>query len=329
MIDPLIRHQAFIQRLAGGIYKRVLPLLLATSVEARQLIGNESDLIAVLRKQPELEAIIRRSHDEFSQSAFAELDDFARYEAEFSQRLLQGLVTARVVGLDSRRLEAIVRETVLQLVSGDNVRRVTLPQLFQEFAANKAGEVRRVVSAGVLRGVTTQQLGREIDALVNNRTRNQALALVRTATNHIGNQARQQLFEANADILAGERFLATLDARTTLTCSSNDGKVFPVGEGLIPPLHFGCRSVRLPLIKDEYRIMGAGQRAAAGEAVDARTTYSGWLRKQPNDVQNEILGVERAKLFRANKVALERFTDDRGVVYTLDELRQREGLTLQ
>lgn len=329
MIDPLIRHQTFLQRLAGGIYKRVLPALLATSVEARALIVNEADIAGILRKQSELEAVIRRNFAEFETATFDELVSFAYYEADFAKRLLEAAATTRIVGLTRPRIEAIVRESVLELVTGDVVRRVTLPQLFAEFSEGKVGEVRRIVSAGALSGRTNYQMAREINGIVKDRSRLQSEALVRTATNHIGNQTRRALFEANADVIAEEKILATLDLNTTLICAGRDGDTHPVGQGPMPPFHYGCRTIRVPVIKEQYRIMGIGQRASMDGPVDSRTTYGGWLRKQPKDVQDEILGKERATLFRSGKVKLGGFTDRRGVVYSLDELRAREGLTLQ
>jgi hypothetical protein len=61
--------------------------------------------------------------------------------------------------------------------------------------------------------------------------------------------------------------------------------------------------------------------------VPARTTYSQWLRRQPRSVQEDALGVAKARLFRGNKVTVERFVDDKRRVLTLDELRRREGLS--
>ena len=42
-----------------------------------------------------------------------------------------------------------------------------------------------------------------------------------------------------------------MDIRTTLICAANDGNIFNVGEGVIPPLHFGCRSLRVAYINPD------------------------------------------------------------------------------
>jgi hypothetical protein len=55
----------------------------------------------------------------------------------------------------------------------------------------------------------------------------------------------------NADLFTEEQFVATLDARTTPVCRANDGQRFPLGKGPRPPLHFGCRSLRVPVLDGE------------------------------------------------------------------------------
>jgi hypothetical protein len=58
-------------------------------------------------------------------------------------------------------------------------------------------------------------------------------------------------------------------------------------------------------------------------------TYGGWLKKQPASVQDEVLGIERAKLFRSGKLSIGKFTDDTGKVYTLDQLKKLEPLAFE
>lgn len=84
------------------------------------------------------------------------------------------------------------------------------------------------------------------------RTADDLTTIVRTAVISFSNQAKQAAYQANSDILEGEVFHATLDARTTIICASLDGRRFRVGEGPIPPLHPNCRSVRIAVLDDEF-----------------------------------------------------------------------------
>ena len=52
--------------------------------------------------------------------------------------------------------------------------------------------------------------------------------------------ARQAVAEANGDIVAGVRMVATLDSRTSSVCRSLDGRVFPVDSGPRPPVPINC-----------------------------------------------------------------------------------------
>ena len=57
--------------------------------------------------------------------------------------------------------------------------------------------------------------------------------------------------------------------------------------------------------------------------VPAATSYSEFLKRQPTGFQNEVLGVRKARLFRAGKLELNQFIDRRGNELTLAELEAK------
>jgi hypothetical protein len=57
--------------------------------------------------------------------------------------------------------------------------------------------------------------------------------------------------------------------------------------------------------------------------VPARTTYQEWLKRQPADIQDDILGPARGQLFREGGLTLDRFVGREGDELTLEELRRR------
>lgn len=71
----------------------------------------------------------------------------------------------------------------------------------------------------------------------------------------------------------------------------------------------------------------ARQRDAWGEAnigqVPSTTTYQEWMRRQPVEFQDEVLGQTKARLFRRGDLTLDDFVDRAGRELTLDELRRR------
>jgi len=275
----------------------------------------------------DLDRIIVEELGQVEMRLAADFRALAQYEAEHTIAILKPVANVKLTGVAPAMLESVMTTKPMQLIMGDKVEAVTLKSMYRTFGAAVSKDVRQAIQAGVIEGKTTPSIAREIRQMVNNRSRRQAEAVVRTAVNHIAATARAAVTERNGDIFKGERYTATLDGRTTITCASLDGKEFAVGAGPQPPLHYGCRSLRIPLVRDEFRVPGLEyQRASMDGPVDGRTTYQSWLRRQDAEFQNEVLGVERAELFRSGRVQLDRFVDDQGVTLTLKELRQVEGL---
>jgi hypothetical protein len=131
------------------------------------------------------------------------------------------------------------------------------------------------------------------------------------------------VWEANADIIKGLKWVSTLDSRVCNLCASRDGKVYEISKAPPAPAHFGpCRCRKIPFL-GEFKTKGT--RASKGGPVPDNTTYSDWLRGQPNEVQDEVLGVTKAKLFRDGNLPLDRFVDPTGREYTLAELKRRDS----
>ena len=106
--------------------------------------------------------------------------------------------------------------------------------------------------------------------------------------------------------------------------------IFKTGAGPRPPAHYGCRSTVVPGVKKEFQIPGLrGERASMTGPVSDKATYNSWLKTQPIDFQNEVLGIEKAKLFRNGGLHLSKFIDDKGVGYSLEKLKKLEPLAFE
>lgn len=331
MIDPTIRHMVFVQRFAGGRAREAARVLRDMETELQRLMFRartdfQTDRLSALLL--EVRAILDTGFKKHSEVVLGGLSDFSQYELDFNHRLLGKYVQPGVPLILPQVASAIVDNAPMALVTGSSVQTLTVPGAVAQFTNKKPGEVLRVIQTGAATGRTIDETARDVSRVVNNRTRSQSEALVRTSVNHISNQARAETYNANADVIDHERFIATLDGRTTLTCAGFDGKQFALGEGPTPALHWNCRSTRVPVVKDQYALTTGAQRASLDGPVDSRVTYGGFLRRQSAEFQNEVLGPERAKLFRSGRVSIDKFTDPRGVVLSLDELRAREGITI-
>ena len=332
--DALTRHQVYLQRYAGGIVKQLIPFLydLSRDIQTQILAADvtEFQMGRLLNLQREVNDLISATLSELQNQLTLDLTDLVEYEAGFTNRLLDRMVNVTTSGIDPGTITSLLSNSQMALIQGGSISRMTINQAMRQFSTTMTNDVMSMVQLGISQGRTTSQIATDVRGLVNNRSRNQAEALIRTTANHAGNLARDRIYQENEDILDGEKFLATLDGRTTLTCAGNDGKVFKVGEGPHPPLHFGCRSVRIPIINPAFTISGLrGERASMDGPVSAQRTFGGWLRDQPAAFQDEYFrqfpdGDELARAFRSGNLSIDRFTDERGIVYSLDELRALE-----
>ena len=66
-----------------------------------------------------------------------------------------------------------------------------------------------------------------------------------------------------------------------------------------------------------------GTRASMNGQVPASETYQTWLKRQPAGFQDDVLGVQRASLFRQGKLTVDKFVDESGKVYTMEQLRAK------
>jgi len=181
---------------------------------------------------------------------------------------------------------------------------------------------------GVQQGESIAGLGRRIRR-IEPWSRRSSEAVARTVVNGFSREARMSTMRQNKHLLKGIQIVATLDARTTPICRDLDGKVFPVDSGPRPPFHVACRTTIAPLVKS-WKAIGSRRLPALTETrrramdgfVPRGETHNAWLLRQPVPIQEEILGVRRAEIFRTKKgIELSDLIDrQRNRYWTLEEL---------
>lgn len=340
LIDASTLHAIRLERLKNGIVRRMIA----------QLNRVDGDLVDELQKQLErmpassvsVERIDKmlKSVRDLNAEAFAaitsaldlELKELASYEVGFQQDLFNKLIPAQV------SFNKVNPAQVYAAAMARPFQGVLLKEALDNVEADKAIKIRNAVRIGVIEGQTTQEIVRRIkgtralnyaDGLLDISRRN-ATAVVRTAVAHTADYARRSVYDVNADIIKGIEWVSTLDSRTSAICIERSGKVYPVDKVPAVPAHWNCRSTTIPVLKS-WRELGIdideipeSTRASMDGQVPESTTYSEWLRKQPVKIQEEVLGIERAKLFRDNNVEITRFIDD-GKYITIEELKKLDA----
>lgn len=260
LFDALVRHQIYLLRLSGSIRNRIYRLLDATEEDIAdkirsRLLGNTGlDTPASVRRMEALLASIRKTRltawSQVNEAWLEELQDLATNEP-----VLMAAVTRTVapVILD---LALPSVNTLKAIATSNPFEGRTLKQWASSLAVEDLRRIENSIRVGMIQGEGSAEIARRVVGSASLRgvdgvtqiTRRAAEAITRTAVNHISNEARREFIHANADLFDEEQFVATLDSRTTPVCRANDGKRFEVGKGPRPPLHFNCRSLRVPVI---------------------------------------------------------------------------------
>jgi len=179
----------------------------------------------------------------------------------------------------------------------------------------------------------------------------EANAVVRTGYNHAVNQLRVEMMGRNSHLFRGVICITKLDNRVSPICRSRSRGMWNLSNGQpLPdspvqikfpgpmPWHFGERSQLYPMTRAPREIgrMGDDEVADALNSLtdDQRTLlspdppddemYSQWLRRQSAEVQTEVLGPARRKLW-LDGVDLGDMVTQKGRPLTLREIERRKA----
>lgn len=337
LINATTRHAIFVNRFGAGqaaiAYQALNKARDEVLAQLASIDVTKASKARLRALYAEIEALSDEAFSTLEKKLTAEAKDFAIYEAEFSKRMFDKVSEASFSLPTAATINAAVFSNPLELSIGKE--KLTIEQALKQFSASKKAELVATIKSGIISGKTNDDINRDIAFVANNIQRNHAKALTRTITNHVSTAARAATIKDNEDIVAGYKWVSTLDSRTTSTCQSLDGKVFPADSVTKPPLHWGCRSTIIPVLKDEYRIVtdAAVKRPSKGssgtEQVAATSTYNSWLSQQSEEFQIEVLGSQRAKLFRDGGLSVSQFTDKQHRPLTLEELRKKEPMAFR
>lgn len=354
LVDQAVDHAVDLNRFSNGAVRRVIALLNRTDSELRAaiveaLLRLPADSFTVQRLETLLGSVraLNASAMRSVEAALeGEMRDLADFEAAFQVNSLQAAFPQ-----EARAFVQFQRVTPEQAYAAAMARPFQgglLRDWTKSLEDSRAAKVREAIRQGYVQGQTTDQIVRKIigtkakgfrDGVID-RSRRDVESVVRTALSHTAEVAREKTVEANADLIKAERWLSTLDTRTSELCRVRDGKEYtpvdhrPIGHKvpwLQGPgrLHFCCRSTSVPVTKS-WRELGLDMeelspttRASMDGQVSAETTYSKWLQRQSRARQEEILGPTRAALVRDGKLPADELYSDRGSYLTIEQLRAK------
>lgn len=282
------------------------------------LVDAFPELVAL---RSDIERIAAQGTDAVRRFSTERLFEFTKNEAEWLSR-----TTSRALRIEAARPtdQAIQQAVVERPFLGEKVE-----GWFRSMLAEPTGQkVRAWVQTGIQRGLTTDEIVRGLrgtrannysDGILTGQPKHAVATLVRTASTHASTVARQESFKMLG--VTTWRFVATLDSKTSVQCAANDGKVFPLGKGPMPPLHPNCRSTAVP----DFGVP-VGERASIDGPVPADQTFRDWLETQPRNVQDEVLGKTKAEAWRGGRLDFDDMLGRDLEPLTLAELRRLDRL---
>lgn len=285
---------------------------------------------------------------------------------------IEGLFVAKAINavLKVDVLDYVVSREVLEKLATETlIEGAPSAEWWSKQAVSLQDEFKRVMRVGVAKGETLQQMSARVmgtqkpsllgvrgnvpgvtDEVIEGLTyepgllkkaRRNAEALVRTSYQTVMSEARQDAYKANDDVIKGTELSAVLDSRTTLICRGYDGKTWDLNNKPIPPntlpfrqppLHWGCRSVLIPVMKDLEEILGvpgmsempSSTRSSIDGQISTDVTFDQWMKSRPVSEQIEVLGKGRQKLYAEGKLTLaDMLNPQTGQVMSLKALREK------
>ena len=339
------RHQAHLERLKSGEVKKFDSFLTDMDKELKvSLLSLDSS--SLTRRQIEAEikqvGLMMQGHYSAYEEVFNEsIKSVAAYEAGFEIRSLEHVVdgVSFYMPSDSQLRAAVFLAPLKDMTGVDGG--ALLKGLFDKMSNDSVDRIQSAVRSGFSNGETTSQIVGRIRGSVASGgvdsikiLKRDAETIARTALQHASQQARQATWERNSKVVDRYKISATLDRKTSSTCRSLDGMIFEMGKGHpTPPFHRLCRTTTVAVLNKKYDDLSAYRTRVQRDPktgkitrTSANTTYYDWLKRQPNGVQDSIVGKSRGKLLRDGGLSSERFAElqlnKKFMPITLDKMRE-------
>jgi SPP1 gp7 family putative phage head morphogenesis protein len=319
--DSAIRHQVYLVRVESLVARKMLGLLNKVDADMVARIAREPETPSGARLKRMLDRI-REIQDGLRKQMKPELvSEMSAVGVTSANSALTAFQTVTGLTFESISPALIRAAATTRPFAGPHLKWATTGEHVDEAFRRKIQRVDAEIRMAVVEGQSIGQIVQRIRGTkalqfkdgVLEVSRREAETIARTAVNHISSRAREMFYEETG-VAVGNRWLAILDSRTCLICSSRDGKQYGFGKGPRPPAHPSCRCTLTPVLRQNI-----------GGAVPEVPVYGSWLKTQPRSFVEDVLGKSKAKLYLDGKLSLDRFVDNKGQILTLEELAVREA----
>lgn len=230
LLTSLISHQIWLQRAASGEVKDLAPFIQGMRDEIKRqvlLFGDDGRSTARLNKLlRDLEEALTGLTGDWQTKLTADLKELAAYEAEWNVKTLSTNVNAEFVTPTAEQVWAAAEFQPLQLSD----KPVDFTKLMSGWGETEVARLVTGVKMGFVQGQTTRQIVKNVvgaGGLADISERN-AATVIRTALSHVSNEARNETYRQNDDIIEKYEWVSTLDSRTSTTCFTAETELAPI-----------------------------------------------------------------------------------------------------
>lgn len=335
--DQLLAHQIATIKHTAELGQSVVPYLNEMKAIIRKKVaGFDSEKRTAKRLQTMLNTLantLNKPAGAWLAELEKSLKDFAKYEVAYQADTIGGWVGVNFTEPTIGQVWAAAQFQPMALSTSP----IDFGKLMDDWGVDEVNRLVMGVKSGFVEGLTTRQIIKNVvgdGGLADISLRN-AKSIAHTALMHVATEARFAVYEENEDVVIGYEWVSTLDSRTSTICRARDGQVFLFTDKFQPkpPAHINCRSSTAPKLSPEFDVFDEGATRASkgadgGKQVSADLSYYEWLKRQPANFQDEILGNTKGAIFRNAGLTPEQFraitVDDLGRPLTLEEMAARD-----
>lgn len=305
-------HQANLARLGEAWGQRIVDQL---DDSDRAMIARLRDLLREVQENYRINSgkslqqleYIRRKVEEIRVKAFVKAEKALRAEAESlidNETKWSRKILAELSGEKASRFADLTPKQITRVLDNGVIGNRPWADWWTYTADADVQRIANVVNAGLVQGFTTEKIvqnimgtraGNYADGVLST-SRNSARRLARTMCSGLANQAKDEFYRQNDDLITAVEWLSTLDGRACPECAGLDRVRWETGERHpVPPLHPSCRCVLLPVT--ELTDLGAGAARPMANAdfdAEARRAYE---EKYPGKKYDDLSAATRKRYY--------------------------------
>ena len=327
----MLKHRALLTLYEKRLDTEINKILASHKIRLQRIVAfsGTANVNALTRK---LNTEIRLTYKKIYKEAISELNKLAGVSARFYKSIFARALTNIY---KAKGVKDTIKVNDLIIKSNG-----TFGQQIASISILQQRRIKGIVKQGMTENKAMVNIARDLGRSGLLASTVQLQTLTRTAITETSNYVSNTTYKLNDDVVQGYQYVATLDSRTSLICARLDGKVYALTNKNAPqpPQHFNCRSTTIPVIKSANQLLNTdnnrlqkrkiaglsdSRRASINGQVPAKTTYSDWLKDQPNEVKLAVLGNQkRVTLFNSGKVKFSQFSNKDGKLISLKQLEE-------